>query len=86
MGLYDQARGSGLPFIANLLAQVEATGWGNSNNHNQIWGGHFNNANIIINAAWGDSVDTSPTNLPRIPGRPHAAQCCVREYFLHHRR
>ena len=29
--LFDQAWGSGLPYIANLLAEVEATGWGSSN-------------------------------------------------------
>ena len=36
LGLYDQAWGSGLRYIANLLVQVEAKGWSSSNNSNQI--------------------------------------------------
>ena len=47
LGLSDQAWGSGLLFITNLLAHVESTGWGSYNNSNQSWVGRFNNANII---------------------------------------
>ena len=41
LGLSNQAWGSGLLYIANLLAVVEATGWVNSNDSNQIWRGRF---------------------------------------------
>ena len=83
--LSDQAKGSRLLYIANLLAQVEATGWGSSNNYNQSWGGHFNDANNITNVAWGISINASPTNLMRSPELPLSDQCRVCLDFLRHR-
>ena len=74
LGLFDQAWGSGLPYITSLLAQVEATGWVGCNNSNQNWGGWFNDANIITNVAWGVSFGASPTNLPRSLGYLRADQ------------
>ena len=85
-GLSDQSWGSGLPFISNLLAHVDPTGWGSSNNSNQIWGGWFKNANIIINAAWGDSINARPAYLTRSLVNPHAARRCVYNNFLCRRR
>ena len=86
LGLSDQAWGSGLPYIANLLPQVDATGWVSSNSSNQIWGGCFKGANIIINDSLGASIDSSTDNLTRIHGRPHAAQRRSHDDFLLHRR
>ena len=57
LGLSDQAWGNGLPFIANILAQVEETGWHSFNNSNKNWGGRFNDDNSIFNVAWGTSVE-----------------------------
>ena len=73
-------------YIANLVDQVEATGWGSSNNSNKIRGGRFNDANRIANAAWGASTNFSPTNLPRGPVHPRAARVCIRNFFLCRRR
>ena len=53
LGLSDQVWGSGLPYIAKLRAQVEATGLSSSNNSNQSWGARFNDDNIITNLALG---------------------------------
>ena len=90
LGLSDQAWGSGLPYIYNLVDQVEATGSDSSNNSNQNWGISFNNANIITNITWGASVSASCTNLPRSLGCPWAARrricnnflCCRRQEHL----
>ena len=82
LGFSDQAWGSVLPFITNLLAHVEATGWGGSNNSNHNRGGRFNYANSITNVAWGASVDAIPTNSPMSPGRPRAAQLHVCDAFF----
>ena len=82
LGLSDQAWGSTLLYIANLLAQVEAKCGGSSNSSNKNWGGHFNNANSIINISWGDSVDAHPTYLPWISMNPHAAQRRVCDHLL----
>ena len=71
--LSDQAWVSGFPFIANLLAHVEFTGWGSSNNSNENWGEQFNYANSITNAAWGASVNACTAYLLQIPVNPHAA-------------
>ena len=35
LGLSDQAWGSGFPYIAKILAVVEATGWDSSNDYNK---------------------------------------------------
>ena len=83
MGLYDQARGSGLPFIANLLAQVEATGWGSAENPNQNWGGRLNDANIIENVSWGAAVDPFTAYFPHSPVNTRATQHCVCDDFIH---
>ena len=64
LGLSCQAWGSGLPFIPNLLDNVEDTGWGGSNNFNKNWGERFNNSNSITNVALGASADPRPINLP----------------------
>ena len=37
LGFSDQAWGIGLSFICNLMARVEATGWGSGNYSNQEW-------------------------------------------------
>ena len=80
--LSDQAWGSGFTYIANFLDQVEATGWVSSNNSNQIWGGLFNDANRITNAAWGASTNFNPVNSPR--GHLHlcAARLRICSVFL----
>ena len=85
MGLSDQAWGSGSPHIANLRSQVEATGWGSSNNNNNKWGGRFNDSNIITNVAWGASANANPTNFSRSHGCPHAARRRVCKDFLRFR-
>ena len=81
--LSDQSWGSGLTYISILLDQVEATGRGSSNNSNQIWGGNFNNTNVIINATWGDSIDAIPTNLPKSSRHPRTSDTAsVMIYFV----
>ena len=72
LGLSDQSWGSGLLFIANLLAQVKYTGWGSANNYNQNHGVRFNNANSIENVAWGASIYSCPAYLPQSPVNPCA--------------
>ena len=86
LGLSDQVWGSGLLYITNLQAQVEATWWGISNNSNQIWGGRFNNSNSITNVAWGTSVDACPAYLPRSPVSPRVAQRRVCDNLIYRRR
>ena len=81
-GLSDQSWGSRLPFISNLLDQVEATGWGGYNNSNQNWGGHLNNANSITNIAWSASVNSLPDYLLQIPVNTCASRRRVHKYFL----
>ena len=60
--LSNQSWESGFPIICNLMAHVEATGWESGNYSNQGWGGRFNNANIITNDSWVDSVSPCPDN------------------------
>ena len=81
-GIVRPSLGNWVPYIYNFLAQVESIGWSSSNNPNQIWGGRFNNANIIINSAWGDPINASPTNSPRSPGRPRSAQRYAHKSFF----
>ena len=81
-GLSDQAWVSGVSFISNILAQVEAPRWGSLNNSNQNWGERLNDANSITNVAWGASVDASPTNLTRSPVNPCSAKRRVHENFF----
>ena len=64
LGFTDQAWGSGLPFIFNLLSRVEATGWGIVNYPNQDWVGGFNDAYSMTNVTWGASIDPRPAYLP----------------------
>ena len=82
LGLSDQSGGSELPFIANLLYQVEDTGWGSANNSNQKCGGWFNRTNSIANVAWGASIDPCPAYLPWSPVNTCAVQRRVRDDFL----
>ena len=86
LGLTDQAWGSGFPFITNLLARVESTGWGSPNNYNQNWGGQLNDANRIKNVTWGDSVSACPAYLPWSPTNPCAAPHRIRDDFFRYRR
>ena len=72
LGLYDQAWGSGLPFIANLLDHVGSTAWGSSNNSNDNWGVQINDTNSIIFFVWDASVNSRPVYLSRSPVNPHA--------------
>ena len=82
IGIYD-IWGGGLPFIPNLMAQVEATGWGSiSNNYNQSWGGSFTNTKSITNVPWGGFVDARPDYLPRRPVSPRVSRRRVCKYFL----
>ena len=85
LGLSDQAWGSGLQFISNLLAHIEATGWRRSNNPNQNWRGRFNGTNIIMNVSWGASIDPCPDYLTQSPVNPRAAQRHVHDDLLCHR-
>ena len=59
-GVPGKGGGSGLQFICNLQAQVEATGWVSGNYSNNDWGGSIFDANSIANVVWGDSVDPRP--------------------------
>ena len=72
-GVPNQSGGSRLPFICNLQALVDATGWGSANNSNQKWGGSMSDANIITNFSWGDSVDPFQSYLLWSPVKPRAA-------------
>ena len=83
LGLSDQSWGSGLLFIANLLAQVKYAGWGSANNSNQIHGVRFNNANSIENVAWGASIYSCPAYLPQSPVNPCATWRRIHNDFLH---
>ena len=49
LGVPDQCGGIGLPFISNLQAHIEATGWGSANNPNQDWGGSILDAYSMTN-------------------------------------
>ena len=85
LGVPNQGRGSGLLFIFNLQARVEATGWVSANYSNKDWGGGIFNANIITNVAWSDSVDPLLAYLPRSSINPRAARHRVRDEFLRRR-
>ena len=84
--LSDQAWGGGFPFIANLLAHVEATGWVSYNNSIQNWPGKFNDADRIMNVTWGASVDPRLDYLPQSSVNPCAAWSRVHDNFLCRRR
>ena len=85
----SQIWGSGLPYIFNIWAHVEATGWGSSSNGNPgsgtpgsitvtvRWGGRFAHStfNWILN--WDGSVNASPVDFPRSPVSPCVARRCV---------
>ena len=75
-----------MPFIANLLYQVEATGWVGYNNSNQNLGGRFNDTNSITNVALGGFLDTHTDYLTLSPVNPRASQHHVRNNFLRFRR
>ena len=77
LGLSDQAWRSGLWYTANILAMVEATGWGRFNDSNQIQGVCFNDDNSITNVLSGASIDAHPDYLPWSSVSPFAAQRCV---------
>ena len=73
IGMYE-IWGSGFPYIPNLLAQIEATGWdSSSNDSNQIWGGIFTDPTSMKHVPWGGSVDAHPDYLPRCPDNPLVA-------------
>ena len=63
-----------MPYIYNLLDQVEAIGWGGSNNSNQNWVGRFNDANIITNVVWVASIDNHTAYLTWSSVNPQAPQ------------
>ena len=73
LGVIAQSWGGLFPFIFNLKAPVEATGWVIGNYYNQYWGGRISDAHSITHIAWGASVDAIPANLSRIPVNPRAA-------------
>ena len=77
----DQFGGSGFPFICNLLARVEATGWVIGKYSNQDWGGRFKNDYSMKKIAWGASIDPRPAYLPWSPVKPRATRRCVRDDF-----
>ena len=83
LGLYDQAWGGGLPYISNLLAQVESTGWGSSNNYNKNWGRRFKDVNRITNIDWGASISASPTKFTMSPECPCAARRRIHGNLFH---
>ena len=62
-GLPEKCMGSGLRFICNLQAHVEATGWVSGKYSNQDSGGRIFGANSITNVALGDSVNARPAYL-----------------------
>ena len=82
LGVTDECRGSGLPFIFNLQAFVDTTGWGSGNYYNQDWGGRIFDANSITNIAWGASINPCPAYLPQSPVNSLFYQRCIRENFL----
>ena len=85
LDLPDQCGGSGLQFICNPEAWVEATGWGSVNYPNQDWGWGIFDATIIANVAWGDSVDPRPDYFLHSPVNPRATQHRVRDNFFRFR-
>ena len=57
----SQIWGRGLPYIVNIWARVEATGFVSSSNiSNHTWGGSFTYPTSMINLPWGGSVDAGP--------------------------
>ena len=72
LGVPDQCGGSGLPFICNLQAPVEATGLVSVNNSNHNWRGSIFDAYSMTNFTWGSSGKPRPDYLPRSPVNPHA--------------
>ena len=85
LGVPDNGGGSGFPFICNLQAPVEDTGWESANNCNQDWGGIMFGAYNMTHVTWGASVDASPANSPQIPVKPHASVRHVHDKLLCHR-
>ena len=86
LGVLAQGRKSGLPFIFNLQAPVEASGWVSGNYSNQDWGGKFNDAYSMMNFAWGASVNVSTTNLLQSHVNARAARRHTYDNFLCRRR
>ena len=82
LGLSDQSWGSVLPYISNLLDNVESTEWVSSNHFNHIWGGCFNDSNNIINDTLSASIGASCTNLSRSHGCLRACLFRIRKDFL----
>ena len=69
----DQGGGSGMPFIFNLLAYIDSTGWGGSNYSDQDWGGRFNDFYRMTYVSWGASIDPFPSYLLQSYVNPRAA-------------
>ena len=76
--------GSGLTYIHNLLAHVEATGLEiSSNDSNNIWGRIFTDPTSMTNVTWGGSVEARPDYLLQHPVSPHISRLRIHKYFLH---
>ena len=91
-----QILGSGFPYIANLWANVESTGWESSSNRNPSsgtpgsstvtgrWGGRIADSAVNWSVNWDGSVNASPAYLLWSPVNPHVSWHCVHKYFLNH--
>ena len=86
LGLSDQALVTGMPFIYNLWALSEPTGWVSANNSDQNWGISMFDANRLTNVAWVASVNSRTAYLPRSPVNPRATWILVCDDFLSHMR
>ena len=56
-GVPVQSWGRGFPFLCNLQATTEPTGWGSCHTSNQNCVGIMSSANSIASVAWGYYVD-----------------------------
>ena len=91
----SQIWGSSLPYIINIRAHVEATGWASISNGNPgsgtpgsstvtgSWDGIFVHSTVNWSVNWYGSANASSTDSPQIPDSPRVAQHCVCKYFLH---
>ena len=76
------AWGCGLPFIENVQAPTDTTGWGHGGTSNQNWGVTLGVSYSIVSVAWGSTIPARSAYIPRSSDNLCITARCVRDKFF----